>query len=198
MYIFFITLLICFGCTELSGQDICPNRQITNQLGYNQLLISSYSANLSDSFFAKTDTFLIDSLRYLQNFTELYEYTNTINLEKQDWISIVIVDSVAKESTSINLDRCGNHLYKRMMDTHSERSKEPDGDWKIIRADTAYYITGNDSLLHFYKRTNSFGECADITISYTDSGLPELIFVYDPQFLLSYEGTCVRKYVYLK
>ncbi|MGL5891354.1 MAG: hypothetical protein ACRC3B_15800 [Bacteroidia bacterium] len=34
--------------------------------------------------------------------------------------------------------------------------------------------------------------------TYSRSGLPETVVVYDPKFLLSPEGTCVRKYVYLK
>jgi hypothetical protein len=36
------------------------------------------------------------------------------------------------------------------------------------------------------------------TYTYSRNGLPETSTVYDPQFLLSPEGTCVRKYVYLK
>ena len=36
------------------------------------------------------------------------------------------------------------------------------------------------------------------TYSYSRNGLPETSVVYDPKFLLSPEGTCVRKYVYLK
>lgn len=87
MFNFFITLLICFVCLKLPGQDSCPNRQVTNRLGFTKIVISTYPPNDSDSIVVKTDTFLIDSLRYLQNFTELYEYTNTISLEKQDWIT---------------------------------------------------------------------------------------------------------------
>jgi hypothetical protein len=34
--------------------------------------------------------------------------------------------------------------------------------------------------------------------TYSRNGLPETAVVYDPKFLLSPEGTCVRKYVYLK
>lgn len=36
------------------------------------------------------------------------------------------------------------------------------------------------------------------TYTYSRNGLPETAVVYDPKFLLSPEGTCVRKYVYLK
>jgi hypothetical protein len=36
------------------------------------------------------------------------------------------------------------------------------------------------------------------TYTYSRNGLPETSVVYDPKFLLSPEGTCVRKYVYLK
>jgi hypothetical protein len=65
----------------------------------------------------------------------------------------------------------------------------------------------SDSILYHYndqqRLTEKLVYCKHKLITreiytYSRNGLPETAVVYDPKFLLSPEGTCVRKYVYVK
>jgi hypothetical protein len=118
--------------------------------------------------------------------------------------SNVLVETRNENTGKTDFTEVTHYPAQQLIIAIEQKNLPTDSAWKIARncpfhpADSIFYRY--DDQLRLTEKT-VYRKQKLITreiYTYSRNGLPETAVLYDPQFLLSPEGTCVRKYVYVK
>ncbi|MCA6364711.1 MAG: hypothetical protein IM638_16875 [Bacteroidetes bacterium] len=200
---FFLFLILWFTAGNVVAQQPFFDSLALAKRGIRQIVVLSDYKDPDSSSVRVFDTLQVAQFGRMQTYP-LAQVAVAFTSEMKEPGSNVLIETRNANTGKTDFTEVTHYPAQQLIIAIEQKNLPTDSAWKLSRncphhpADSIIYRYDNQQRLTdktVYRKNKLITR---ETYTYSRSGLPETAAIYDPKFLLSPEGTCVRKYVYLK